>query len=485
MAHPDKQDPKLVQQAAQGNRKAFKALFDLNFQAVYNFALTLSGDPALAEDITQETFIRAHHNLHRLGPPWNFHAWVFRLARNYFIDQIRKDRDLFPLEEDIQVISPKPGPEGEKITRDTADSVHGTLGRLPVRQREILVLRELQGFSYEEIGEILDISSSNVKVSLHRARAAFAETYGNQLLLDDPSGDCIEVVELLGAFHDQEELLDKDKFVKQHLKICPECQERRKTLIAQSVAFGAFIPVIPPKELAQQILEKTAGAQKGAEPKKTGKLKKVLTAGGGALILGGMIWIAYSLIFKINSILPNFPGIGEMTETPAVLAPAAPTETPTQAPPPPPPPSPTTPIEVSRCDLFEEVEISLVVLDLIDGTYNIPIYVKMDGGILGGASEGESGDTLWPYSARLGEIPSYKCDLQGFDDRLYCLFNLLPEMPGTQQTYQLHLEGCEDALFSQVVVLDVCHPLLDAESCKLKGGEYKKVNDTLSLCFCP
>ncbi len=484
MAQPGKHDPKLVQKAAQGNRKAFKELFDLNFQAVYNFALTLSGDPALAEDITQETFIRAHHNLHRLGPPWNFPAWVFRLARNYFIDQIRKDRDLFPLEEDIQVISLKPGPEREKISRDTVDSVHGTLAKLSVRQREILVLRELQGFSYAEIGEILDLSSSNVKVSLHRARAAFAETYGNQLLLEDPSGDCIEVVELLGAFHDQEVLLDKEKFVQEHLKTCPECQERRKTLIAQSVAFGAFIPVLPPKGLAQQILEKTAGAQQGTGPK-TGKLKKVLTAGGGALILGGMIWITYNLIFNTHSILPNFPGFSEVTETPAVLAPAAPTETPTQAPPPPPPPPSATPTEVSRCDLFEEVEMSLVVLDLIDGTYNIPIYVKMDGGILGGAIEGESGDPLWPYSALLGGIPSYKCDFQGFEDRLYCLFNLPPEMPGTQQTYQLHLEGCEDALFSQVVVLDVCHPLLDAESCKLKGGEYKKVNDTLSFCFCP
>jgi hypothetical protein len=124
-------------------------------------------------------------------------------------------------------------------------------------------------------------------------------------------------------------------------------------------------------------------------------------------------------------------------------------------------------------------------LDLIDNSYNIPIYVKIEGGVPGGALEGETGETLWPYHALLGEIPSYQCDLQGFEDRLYCFFNLPPEMPGTQQTYQLYLEGCEDALFSQVVLLDVCHPYLDAESCKLKGGEYKKINDTLSLCICP
>jgi hypothetical protein len=356
---------------------------------------------------------------------------------------------------------------------------------LSVRQREILVLRELQGFSYAEIGEILDLSSSNVKVSLHRARAAFAETYGNQLLLDDPSGDCIEVVELLHAYHDQEELLDKEKFVKEHLKTCSECQERRKTLIAQSVAFGAFIPVIPPQELAQSILEKTAGAQAGPGNQKSAKLKKSLIAGGGAIILSGMAFVVYSMFNSPNSILPNFPGLIEPTESPVVLAPPAPTEAPTEVPPPPPPAPTPTPTQISRCDLFEEVEFSLVILELIDNTFNIPIYVKMEGGVLGGAKEEGSGETLWPYSAQLGEVPSYRCDLQGFDDRLYCFFNLPPEMPGTQQTYQLYLEGCEVALFSQVVVLDVCHPYLDAESCKLKGGEYKKVNDTLSLCFCP
>jgi hypothetical protein len=198
-----------------------------------------------------------------------------------------------------------------------------------------------------------------------------------------------------------------------------------------------------------------------------------------------LAFVVYSMFFNPNSILPNFPGTGEPTEAPEVLAPPAPTETPTEVPPPPPPPPTVTPTQISRCDLFEEVEFSLVMLDLIDGTYNIPIYVKIGGGVPGGALEGETSEALWPYHAFLGEIPSYKCDLQRFEDRLYCFFNLPPEIPGTQQTYQLYLEGCEDALFSQVVLLDVCHPLLDAEPCKLKGGEYKKITDTISLCFCP
>jgi len=98
MAQPLKPDRQLVQKAVKGNRKAFTTLFDRYFQSVYNFALMLSSTPALAADLTQEAFIRAHAKMHSLGPPWNFRAWIFRLTRNYFIDLTRKDRDVDPLE---------------------------------------------------------------------------------------------------------------------------------------------------------------------------------------------------------------------------------------------------------------------------------------------------------------------------------------------------------------------------------------------------
>ena len=286
MAQPNNPDLQLVQKAVKGNRKAFTTLFNKYFQSVYNFALTLSRDPAMAEDLTQEAFIRAHANLERLGPPWNFRAWIFRLTRNYFIDLTRKERGVDPLEEDVPVISPGPGPEKETMSRETADRVQSTLGRMNVQYREILVLRELNDFSYAEIGEILSLSPSNVKVSLHRARAAFQESYGIRLLLEDPTGDCKEVTDLLHAYHDNEELLDQEGFVKEHLKTCPDCQERRKMLIAQSVALGAFIPVVPPKDLAERILNKTGSPPAGPAAQKPSLIKGIFGYGGGASCFG-------------------------------------------------------------------------------------------------------------------------------------------------------------------------------------------------------
>ncbi|NQS91336.1 MAG: sigma-70 family RNA polymerase sigma factor, partial [Chloroflexi bacterium] len=308
MAQPSNPDLQLVQKAVNGNRKAFTTLFNRYFQSVYNFALMLSRNPAMAEDLTQEAFIRAHAKLDSLGPPWNFRAWIFRLTRNYFIDLTRKEREVDQLEEGDHVISPSPTPEKEAMSRDVTDRVQTTLGRLSVQHREILVLRELNEFSYGEIGDILNISSSNVKVSLHRARAAFQESYGIQLLLEDPTGDCQEVAGLLHAFHDNEELLDQERFVKEHLKVCEECRERRQLLITQSVILGAFVPVIPPKSLKQRILQETANPTTGPSASKSGKVKSGLGIGGGTAVLGVMAWFVVSLIFNTKSILPNFPG---------------------------------------------------------------------------------------------------------------------------------------------------------------------------------
>jgi hypothetical protein len=422
------------------------------------------------------------------------------LTRNYFIDLTRKEREVDQLEEDVPVISPGPGPEKETMSRETVDRVQSTLGRMSVQYREILVLRELNDFSYAEIGEILSLSPSNVKVSLHRARAAFQESYGIRLLLEDPTGDCKEVTDLLHAFHDNEELLDQEGFVKEHLKTCPDCQERRKMLIAQSVALGAFIPVVPPKDLAERILNKTGSPPAEPAGQKPSLIKGIFGYGGGAAVLGAMVWIIYSLIFNTPAILPNFPGDETSTPTPEVLAPAAPTEAAAEVPPPPPPPTATTlpPTEDPRCLLFDDIEISLVTLNIIDGTYNVPIYLKMLPEVPGGGKTGNIGEPVFPFKAWLGVIPENICNFQGFPDRLYCMFTLTPDMPGTEQFFQLKMENCENLLYSQGVMIPEiqqaeegssepvgCHAGLDARTCKSMGGEYRKINDTTYLCFCP
>jgi hypothetical protein len=131
-------------------------------------------------------------------------------------------------------------------------------------------------------------------------------------------------------------------------------------------------------------------------------------------------------------------------------------------------------------------------LNILDGTYNLPVYLKMSQDIPGGESSEGGGKTAWPYSAWLGEIPAYKCDLQGFPDRLYCMFTLAPDMPGTEQDFTLLMADCGTPIYSQVIIVPekireesaVCHALLDEKSCEAQGGEYMRINDSFSLCYC-
>ena len=89
----------LAQQAANGDQAAYTELFHQYFQAVYNYALSLTSDPAGAEDLTQDAFIKAYNNIHRLGEPWNFRTWIFRMTRNLFVDQLRGQRTITGLDE--------------------------------------------------------------------------------------------------------------------------------------------------------------------------------------------------------------------------------------------------------------------------------------------------------------------------------------------------------------------------------------------------
>lgn len=338
-------DVQLVQKAAKGDRKAFATLFDQYFQSVYNFALSLCRDPAMAEDLTQEAFIRAHANLDRFGPPWNFRTWVFRLTRNYFIDLTRKEREIEPLEEGHQVKSADPSPEKETMLREVADRVQSTLDRLRVHHREILVLRELNGFSYAEIGEIMDISGSNVKVMLHRARADFQETYGIRLLLEEPTEDCEEVAKLLHVLHDKEELFDQERLAKEHLKDCEACQQRKRWLVTQSGIFAALIPVIPPAALGERIMQETGGKSGWRSAQRSGQVRRVLGYGAAAGAVGAAAWLLILLFGNIGVIFPNLPQEGNGEQPAAAPTEVQPSPTPTIANPPPPPPLP--PIEAT------------------------------------------------------------------------------------------------------------------------------------------
>src|SRR5690242_6505044 len=147
-SHVDTEEVRLIQQATQGDSAAFGNLFEAHYEGVYQYCLRLTGDAHLAEDITQEAFIQAHRNLHRFGAPWRLRPWLYQIARNVFLMHARRDSPESALDTDVPLSGP--GPEQQVIAGETSVLVRGALQRLNPHYREVLMLREIDGFPYSE-----------------------------------------------------------------------------------------------------------------------------------------------------------------------------------------------------------------------------------------------------------------------------------------------------------------------------------------------
>ncbi|MBU9675080.1 sigma-70 family RNA polymerase sigma factor [Planococcus sp. CP5-4] len=150
-------------------------LFKLYSKPLYYFLWKLSGSSHLAEDLTQETFVRATISLHTYQGE-QARAWLFKVARNIYIDEWRKRkrRESIPLVNRFkpaeEMISPYGLPEDTALAQEQRDDLNMLFDYLPERYRTILYLREVAEFSYSEIANAMDLSVDQVKVTLHRSR---------------------------------------------------------------------------------------------------------------------------------------------------------------------------------------------------------------------------------------------------------------------------------------------------------------------------
>ncbi len=156
-------DPALVQRARAGDDAAFDEIVRALRGPVVRYVDHLVRDHALAEDVTQETFVRCHRNLHRFESEGRFTTWLVQIARNAGIDAIRaRDRHARAWQR-----APHPAPASDPHARA---EIRAALAGLPARLREPLLLVEITGFSYAEAAEVLGIPEGTVKSRIFRAR---------------------------------------------------------------------------------------------------------------------------------------------------------------------------------------------------------------------------------------------------------------------------------------------------------------------------
>lgn len=172
----------LICRAKNGDQAAFGQLLERYEKPVYHQALRLVGRAEDAADVAQEVFFKAWRGLPAFQGDSSFSTWLYRLTGNAAIDFLRREkkrRGDVPLDDgglgwDCQAADPAPTPERALEQRELQRAVAQGLARLTEEHRMILVLREVNGASYEEIGRILDLPPGTVKSRLARARLALA-----------------------------------------------------------------------------------------------------------------------------------------------------------------------------------------------------------------------------------------------------------------------------------------------------------------------
>lgn len=146
----------------------FSVLYTRHARDVYRFSLYLSGDFALAEDLTAETFARAWVARERIRVG-SVKAYLLMIARNLYRDVMRR-RAESRLPENIEVVDQAPGPHAVAQARDELHQMLRALGKIPDHEREVLLMATVEGLSHQAIAVALDLSVEAVKVRVHRAR---------------------------------------------------------------------------------------------------------------------------------------------------------------------------------------------------------------------------------------------------------------------------------------------------------------------------
>ena len=180
MHHTD--DTELVARAAKGDTSAFESLMELHEGRIYAIALRMCGNREDAQDCAQEAMLRIYHALDRFKGQSSFATWVYRITMNSCLDELRKRKVRAAASLDAMLEtgwSPAAGegglPEVQALRGEQRDIIRAAITSLPEDMRAVIVLRDIQGFSYEQIADMLDANIGTIKSRISRGREKLRE----------------------------------------------------------------------------------------------------------------------------------------------------------------------------------------------------------------------------------------------------------------------------------------------------------------------
>jgi RNA polymerase sigma-70 factor (ECF subfamily) len=177
-------DQEIVALAREGREAAYRELIRRYERPVFSLVLRMVRDHQLAEDLAQETFIKALNAIGSYRPEFKFSSWIFKIANNAAIDHLRRrEVDTLSIDgapnattpDDIEATALQVGDRGETPlaeleARELGGAIERAIGRLRPEYRSCIMLRHVEGLAYEEIAQLLDLPLGTVKTYIHRAR---------------------------------------------------------------------------------------------------------------------------------------------------------------------------------------------------------------------------------------------------------------------------------------------------------------------------
>ncbi|MEX2233765.1 MAG: sigma-70 family RNA polymerase sigma factor [Cyclobacteriaceae bacterium] len=171
-------DEVIMEAVKSGNLQQTTLLFERYNQRIYNFLARMTMDRELAEDLTQNVFLRIikYRTSYRDGA--RFQSWIYQIARNVFSDHYQTAKNRYSDFVDVEKISDHmPDNDDSEILDEKEQLLQRSLARLSEDQREILVLTRFQQMKYEEVAALMDTTVANIKVKVHRALIKLREHY--------------------------------------------------------------------------------------------------------------------------------------------------------------------------------------------------------------------------------------------------------------------------------------------------------------------
>jgi RNA polymerase sigma-70 factor, ECF subfamily len=168
--------------------RAFQQLITTYKLRVFRTAYRLMGNRQDAEEVAQEVFLKVYQSIHSLDDPATLTAWIYRITVNMCLNELRRQKrrpNTVPLppwgengdQDASQIDTANATPEEEALRRDLQRCIEVVLGQLSAVERAVLVLRELENRSYQEVADILRVGLSAAKMRIHRARLAFQQLF--------------------------------------------------------------------------------------------------------------------------------------------------------------------------------------------------------------------------------------------------------------------------------------------------------------------